>query len=59
MTDTMGFDFKAGVPLRQIPEGAIVAGHVGDDEVVLSGAATSSSRSARTARTITGRWPTA
>ena len=35
MTDTKGFDFKAGVPLQQIPEGAIVAGHVGDDEIVV------------------------
>ena len=35
MTDTKGFDFTAGVPLQQIPEGAIVAGHVGDDEIVV------------------------
>ena len=35
MTDNKGFDFKAGVPLRQIPDGAIVAGHVDDDEIVV------------------------
>ena len=35
MSDTKGLDFTAGVPLRQIPEGAIVAGHVGDDEIVV------------------------
>jgi NADPH-dependent 2,4-dienoyl-CoA reductase/sulfur reductase-like enzyme/nitrite reductase/ring-hydroxylating ferredoxin subunit len=35
MTDTNGFDFKTGVPLGQIPDGAIVAGHVDDDEIVV------------------------
>ena len=35
MGDSRGFDFKAGVPLDQIPDGAIVAGHVGDDEIIV------------------------
>ena len=35
MTDTKGFDFRSGVPLQQIPDGAIVAGHVGDDEIIV------------------------
>src|SRR5687767_11715817 len=35
MSDPKGFDFRSGVPLQQIPEGAIVAGHVGDDEILV------------------------
>ena len=35
MGDSKGFDFKAGVPIDQIPDGAIVAGHVGDDEIIV------------------------
>ena len=35
MADPKGFDFKSGVPLQQIPDGAIVAGHVGDDEIIV------------------------
>jgi NADPH-dependent 2,4-dienoyl-CoA reductase/sulfur reductase-like enzyme/nitrite reductase/ring-hydroxylating ferredoxin subunit len=35
MSDRKGIDFKAGVPLRQIPGGAIVAGHVDDDEIIV------------------------
>ena len=35
MGDSKGFDFKAGVPLDQVPDGAIVAGHVGDDDVIV------------------------
>ena len=30
-----GLDFKAGVPLQEIADGAPVGGHVGDDEVVV------------------------
>ncbi|HYN09641.1 MAG TPA: FAD-dependent oxidoreductase [Vicinamibacterales bacterium] len=35
MTDPKGFDFRSGVPLQHIPDGAIVAGHVGDDEIIV------------------------
>jgi NADPH-dependent 2,4-dienoyl-CoA reductase/sulfur reductase-like enzyme/nitrite reductase/ring-hydroxylating ferredoxin subunit len=35
VSDPKGFDFRSGVPLRQIPDGAIVAGHVGDDEIIV------------------------
>jgi NADPH-dependent 2,4-dienoyl-CoA reductase/sulfur reductase-like enzyme/nitrite reductase/ring-hydroxylating ferredoxin subunit len=35
MPETRGFDFKTGVPLRKIPDGAIVAGHVDDDEIIV------------------------
>ena len=35
MSGTKGFDFTAGVPLQQIPDGAAVAGHVGDDEIIV------------------------
>jgi len=35
MSESKGFDFRAGVPLRQISDGALVAGHVGDDEIVV------------------------
>jgi len=35
MADPKGFDFRSGVPLQQIPDGAIVAGHVGDDEIIV------------------------
>ena len=32
MADHKGFDFKCGVPLSHVPDGAIVRGHVGEDE---------------------------
>ena len=35
MSDPRGFDFRSGVPLQQIPDSAIVAGHVGDDEIIV------------------------
>ena len=35
MADSKGFDFRSGVSLQQIPDGAIVAGHVGDDEIIV------------------------
>ena len=35
MSDPKGFDFRNGVPLQQISDGAIVAGHVGDDEIIV------------------------
>ena len=35
MSESKGFDFKAGVPLRQISDGVPVAGHAGDDEIVV------------------------
>ena len=35
MPDSAKPDFAAGVPLRLIPDGAMLAGTVGDDEVVL------------------------
>jgi NADPH-dependent 2,4-dienoyl-CoA reductase/sulfur reductase-like enzyme/nitrite reductase/ring-hydroxylating ferredoxin subunit len=35
MSEPKGFDFRRGVPLEQIPDGAIVAGHVGDDEIIV------------------------
>ena len=35
MTLPKGFDFRSGVSLQNIPDGAIVAGHVGDDEIVV------------------------
>ena len=36
MADHKGFDFKRGVPLSHVPDGAIVRGHVGDDEIVVA-----------------------
>ena len=35
MSDQKGLDFRSGVPLQQIPDSAIVAGHVGDDEIIV------------------------
>jgi NADPH-dependent 2,4-dienoyl-CoA reductase/sulfur reductase-like enzyme/nitrite reductase/ring-hydroxylating ferredoxin subunit len=35
MADKKGLDFRSGVPLQQIADGAIVAGHVGDDEIIV------------------------
>ena len=35
MADKKGFDFRSGAPLQLIPDGAIVAGHVGDDEIIV------------------------
>jgi NADPH-dependent 2,4-dienoyl-CoA reductase/sulfur reductase-like enzyme/nitrite reductase/ring-hydroxylating ferredoxin subunit len=35
MSDPKGFDFRSGVPLQQIPDGAIVAGHLGDVEIIV------------------------
>ena len=35
MSDTKGLDFNAGVPFQQIPDGAPVAGHAGDNEIVV------------------------
>ena len=35
MSESKGLDFKAGVPLRQMSDGTIVDGHVGDDEIVV------------------------
>jgi NADPH-dependent 2,4-dienoyl-CoA reductase/sulfur reductase-like enzyme/nitrite reductase/ring-hydroxylating ferredoxin subunit len=35
MSDQKGFDFRRGVPFHEIADGAIVAGHVGDDEIIV------------------------
>jgi NADPH-dependent 2,4-dienoyl-CoA reductase/sulfur reductase-like enzyme/nitrite reductase/ring-hydroxylating ferredoxin subunit len=35
MAESKGLDFASGVPLNQLPDGSPVAGHVGDDEIVV------------------------
>ncbi len=35
MSDSKGLDFNAGVPFQQSPDGAPVAGHAGDTEIVV------------------------
>jgi NADPH-dependent 2,4-dienoyl-CoA reductase/sulfur reductase-like enzyme/nitrite reductase/ring-hydroxylating ferredoxin subunit len=35
MNDSKGLDFRTGVSLDQIPDGAIVAGHTGDEDLIV------------------------
>ena len=54
-----GPDFAQGIELGVLSDGGMLAGHVGDEEVVLVRKARRSLPWARTARTTTRRSPTA
>ena len=56
---TDGPDLTQGIALSTLADGGMLLGRVGDDEVLVARPAATSSRSARTARTITDRSPRA